>query len=244
MKVNDREIKSYKIIEDNDEILNKGKNKEKVLVVDFDDTLTLSAYKHYQMMLTHKNVELYKQYMDLRPMSARFFYSRNKYYTTKWLMKPEVDKLPEEIETEIKELFCDPNFYDDVKPTKFAISLKEYLKQDYCKKIYVVSHCLSEDSIKGKIKWLAEFYKDCNPEKIEFIPTQDTRKSIPIMEHGIKWDIFADDRLECIYDMVLYAQGFGNEILIPEAGYNKPDDRFSNLVDKFNLQTFYMNVLN
>jgi len=244
MIVNDREIKSYKIIEDKDDILKKAKDKDKIIVTDFDDTLALSAIKHYEMILAHKNVELYKQYMNLRPMSTRFFYSRNEYYTTKWITKPGVDKIPDFIQEEIKNLFCDPNFYDDVKPTKFAISLKEYLKQDYCKKIYVVSHCLSEDSIKGKIKWLAEFYKDCNPDKIEFIPTKDTRKSIPIMEKKIKWDIFVDDRLECIYDMVLYAQGFGNEILIPEAGYNKPDDRFSNLVEKFNLQTFYMNVLN
>jgi len=243
MIFNDREVKPYKITEDKDTLLNTNNTEKKILVTDFDDTLALTAIKHFHLVQNSKNVETYKKYMNINQTSQRFFYSRTEYYTSKWLKRPEVDEIPKEIANEITDLFNLPDFYDDVKPTKFAIALKEYLKQPYCEKIYVISHCLSDTAADAKIKWLVDFYKDCNPEKIEFIPTTDTRKSIPIMERGIKWDIFADDRLECIYDMVLYGQGFGNEILIPEFGYNKPTERFSNLVEKFNLQTFYMNVL-
>lgn len=242
MLIDGREVPSYKITQDFDEIRVKDKQK-KVLVADFDDTLALSAIKHYQLILDSKHIDKYKQYMDLQPMSNRFFYNRSNYYTIQWLKKPEVEKIPTEISEEIIDLFNLPNFYDDVKPTKFGMAVKEYLKEDFCEKVYVVSHCLSKTAINAKMAWLDRYYGSKAIDKIEFIATGSTEKSIPLIERGIKWDIFADDRLECCIDVVLYAEGFGNEILIPEFGYNKPTERFTNLVEKFNLQTFYINVL-
>jgi len=244
MQINGREIKPYKITRTAEEIANITGTEPKTVIVDFDDTLVLSTPRQIQLILESKNLPEYCKYLNLREMSDRFILDRNEYYTWKWLKRKDVDEVPQHIIEEVTNFFNVPNFYDGVKPTKYAQSLKHYINQKYCKKIYVVSHCLSDASIDAKVNWLADFFKDSpDADKIEFIPTKDTNKSVPIIDMGIEWDVFADDRLECIYDMVLYGQGFGNEILIPRCGYNKPDERFTNLVEKFNLQTFYMDVL-
>jgi len=244
MILNGRELKPYKITQTPEEVAGITGKEPKVLITDFDDTLALIVPKQLKMILESKNIEEYRKYMNIRPMSNRFLYDRTKYYTCDWLKRNDVDEVPKHIVEEVTDFFNHPDFYKDIPFTKFAYSLRQYVDQDYCEKIYIVSHCLTETSVNAKIDSAAEFFKDCaHPEKIEFIPTTDTRKSIPIMDMGIKWDIFADDRLECIYDMVLYGQGFGNEILIPSYGYNKPDERFTKLVDNYNLQTFYMDVI-
>jgi len=239
-----RELKPYKITQTPEEVAAINGNEPKVVITDFDDTLALIVPKQLKMMLESKNLEEYRKYMDIKPMSNRFLYDRTKYYTCDWLKRKDVEEVPKHIVEEVTNFFNHPDFYKDIQFTKFAYSLRQYLNQDYCKKVYIVSHCLSDTSIDTKLECIADFFKDsAHPEKIEFIPTTDTRKSIPIMDLGIEWDIFADDRLECIYDMVLYGQGFGNEILIPSYGYNKPDERFTNLVSSYNLQTFYIDVL-
>ena len=147
MIFNDREIKPYKIIETPQEVANRTGKEPKVLVTDFDDTLALSTSRQIRLILDSKNIETYSKYLDLRQFSDRFLLDRTEYYTCNWLKRKDVEKVPEEIIHEVTDFFNVPNFYDDVKPTKFATALKSYLMQDYCDKIYIVSHCLSETAI-------------------------------------------------------------------------------------------------
>jgi len=120
MKINGRELKPYNITQTAEELMGINGSEPKVLVTDFDDTLALSTPKQLELILKSDRLEEYKKYLNLRQYSNRFLYDRTNYYTCDWLKRKDIDEVPKSIIEEITDFFNHPNFYDDVKPSKFA----------------------------------------------------------------------------------------------------------------------------
>lgn len=232
-----QKIKLYNILEDE----NKWRNEEpKVIVTDMDETLCNIAPVCVNFM--YSNPGVFKPFFKLdEPYTEEEVCSRSEYYLEKWLKRDEIEEVPKEIVDLMLAIFSRPDFYDYCQPTNFAKALKRFASHKLCKEIIILTHIVSEDQIQPKVNWLRKFFGEEISNRIKFQAVPYTeKKSKFIMENHIEWDSFADDSLNNIYDMILYAEGFGKEILIPKMGYNKPTERLENMVDGFNLQLFYL----
>jgi hypothetical protein len=188
----------------------------------------------------YENRELFGKYFKLdKPYTRDEVLQREEYYLDKWLKRDDVESVPKDIFEIYMYIYSRQDFYEPIPPTKLAAGLRMFVaNKKVCKKLIICSSVLTDKQVDAKLRWLNNFFCQYSSQ-IEFLPVYpNQKKSKIIMDEGIKWDVFIDDSLDNIYDMVLYAQGLGNEIIVPKMGYNRPTARLMNMINKWNLQYY------
>lgn len=231
-------IKPYKIIETYEEALNKAEQ-PKVAVTDMDEVLVNISPKTFQLI--RKNENFFNKYLNLdRVYTTQEILLRDTFHMEKWLAREEYkDNIPKECSDKFYSLFDDDTFYDDLIQTRVCDNLNDFANSKTCEKLIIASHCVGENQTKSKIKFLKRVFGK-NP-KIQFMPIDiSVSKSKAIMDNNIKWNTFIDDNLDVIYDVIRNTESFGNEIIIPQLGYNLPTQRLYDLCKYFSLELYYI----
>jgi len=218
------------------EKLSNLKNKKKI-ATDMDEVLTLISPLWTYLLLENKTH--FSEYMDLDfDYSMMHVLNRDEYYLNNWLSNGK--ELPEEVFDLFLGLYKDNDkFYSNCRITNFGMTLKILLDRGEIEHIYIVTKVI-EGTEDYKKRWVAKYL---GTENITFISVDgDTKKSEAINELGIEYDLFIDDCLDNIYDVLKNTNSYNKSFFIPKYGYNKDEEmreKISSLATN-NLSTVYL----
>jgi len=236
----ENEFKKHTISNNVNEYYN-NLDKPKIMLCDFDNVITFSDLFVCNML--YKNKDKFGKYLKLdHPFTLSEIYNRDKYYLNDWLKRDDIDEIPKDIIHDLSSFYSHPDAYNEhiVKFTRFSLILsRKIVKSKKCKSIYILTKNVNSMQDKLKQELLVKFFDREDLHKIEYASVKGNKKSETVKDLGIEWDSFADDYLENIYDLIR-CNGFGKEYLIPEYGFNKPDEKASTIFYASNAQIYYM----
>jgi hypothetical protein len=213
------------------------------MLCDFDNVITFTDYVVCNILFENRDkFGRYLKFLD-RPYTLEEIYSREQYYLNDWLKRDDIDEVPKSIIDDISSIYCNPRVYNEneVKFTKFSLALaRRIVKSNKCSSIYILTKNIGPEQDRLKQSLIERFFDRSDLNKIEYASSINGKKSELVNNLNIKWDSFADDYLDNTYDLLRNANGFGNEILIPKYGFNKPDEKASAIFYAYNAQVFYM----
>ena len=200
-------------------------SKNKIVAVDVDDVLFNTAAVALRQM--DSNRSYLEDFFDLSNLPERpsdtFCYSRKDYYLTNiFPMRPDVD--PDAANrVYIDNTWKYPFLYYSVLPMRMTRILQFALDTlpDYISKIYVISECI-KGTINDKTNAVNRVFGDYK-NKVEFLYSiaGEYTKSDILNYYNIDFDIYIEDKISNIVDMIINHKGTANkEILIPAYGYN------------------------
>jgi len=204
--------------------------KDRVLVCDFDDVLVPFSEKMVHRMFNHKHEFKGEIEFNINNNTPEAINARDTYDVVEWLAKDKKNMAPD-LKKRVLALIDEPNFYDRLPPTKFALDLAYQSKNpNYHLILYIISNCL-DSHIEAKRKYIKELFKDTK-STIEFIPIPLMMKKSEIINNNkIDYNMFIDDKGENIIDVVTNTNSYGREFAMPVKGYNQTD-HFIKLYDK------------
>lgn len=220
------------------------KQKECIIVSDFDDVLTYIAPKWFKKIMENK--EYFKKFLNLpenfSPNQANNILYRNEFYLDRFLLKklPFDEKELEECFKKLNDIYIeDPNFYDDLLPSAIARSLSITLGQSMVKKLYIVTRSV-ESNFDSKQALIQRMFAS-NMNKVEVVFIDKNEKKSDFIKTLSRVDLLIDDELKNIYDILENCENVRNaDIYIPSMGYNKPTKKLRELVESTqNTLTYY-----
>ena len=114
--------------------------------------------------------------------------------------------------------FDNPHFYDDLFLTQFG---KELVQTTNSKSLIFVSHTKLDSEInQSKLNFIERNFPGCKVHLVEL----GQPKSAVIKERIGKFDIFIDDGLNNIKDVMRYTDCNGAAFFSPSLGYNRNED--------------------
>lgn len=218
-------------------------NAPKTIVTDMDEVLVNISHIWYNLLLGKKQV--FGSHFDFNKASnSNDIFNREEYYLNNWLLKDGMS-LPKEKLDEFLAVYDTPTFYQDYCTlTTFGKGLILMGMQKVVKKIYILSHCVSNQSVDSKYKFICSQYKDIS-SKIEFIPivgTMNKPEKYAFMQN-VDYDMYAEDRLDVMEDVIDNTDSSGREFIMPNLGYNKVTPEFvEKIADKEILYNRYDNI--
>ena len=200
---------------------------KKVIVTDMDEVLVNISHIWYNLLTSKRTFDTHFNYnKDWTPSDIL---NRDEYYLNKWLLKDGVGELPPDKLQEFLAVYDTPTFYQDhCSLTTFGNGIRLMGMQQVIGKIYVLSHCVSQQSADSKCKFLSKVYKDISG-KVEFIPIFNDNVDKPAKYEFLKnvdFDMYAEDRLDVVEDVIDNVDSAGKEFIMPNLGYNKVTPEF------------------
>jgi len=215
--------------------------KKRVIVADMDEVIVNIVPLWVYTAIVNK--PMLEEYFDLDiNYSPEMVLQRETYLIQEWLKRKDVGEVPKSIMAIFNSLYCkDKNFYAKCPPTPMAMGLRESLNHDVLEKLYIVTHCF-EGTEEWKRDWLINFFG--TDDRIVFVPVPlSEKKSDAFKELEIEYDVFIDDSLKNIKDVMENTNSFDKEFMIPKLGYNKRTEELTNLAkDYFAQVIYYSNV--
>lgn len=217
------------------------------IVMDFDDVLVDLSSEVYARI--RKNWRIFSRWLvDAGPLSPEELQSRRVFSLNEWLIKKEYSELDSkdyvalqlEIFNNMKKLLFTKDLYDELEPTELAkrtLMNPLYIDNSRIKKVYIISRNINKEQAGSKKRFIEKYFKH---PKIEYISVMSGSKQGILDKYSIKWDQLIDDELKNIYEMIIPFQDpdklefnmKGKEILIPEFGYNKVDQRIKIAIEE------------
>lgn len=214
-----------------------------IFVIDFDDVLVYLSKKMYSNI--RENWRLYKEYFwDPGELTNEEIQSRQFYYMNEWLIhKKYIDLEPGQYSTIclktwelfVKTFFCRNDIYDDLKPTEFArktLMNPLFIDSNIVSKVYILSRNITLSQSDSKKRFIEKYF---NHPKISYINvTTNESKADVLIKNNIDFDVFIDDELKNIRDVVEKFKGNikGKEFIIPHYGYNDDLKEIRNLIEE------------
>lgn len=219
------------------------------IIMDFDDVLVNFAPKAFGLIRSNWRI-FSRWFVDSGPLTEGEIYGRKAFSFVDFLLKKEFIQLSKKeytilllmINAEMSRHVFTDTFYDDLEPTRFAqktLMNDMYINNSTIRKVYILSRNMTPGQGKSKERFIKRYFSNEKIEYIEIGPNQN--KADAIKDRGIDWNLFVDDELKNIRNVV---EAEGNlerkEILIPEYGYNKMDISLKMLINgKGGIYTYY-----
>jgi hypothetical protein len=196
--------------------------KDEIIICDWDGVLQNTEFIWAKNMLERK--EIFEDVFNFSLFSENLFKAveeRNEYYLDKWLAEGR------SIPTYIYERFLncyleDEMMYEKCPLTNMAQQLYLLSKQKFCKKIIILSHCITNQPDLRKVYKMKDIFPDNNPKINLVCISSGVKKEEWIKENCPDFTCFIDDRLDIACNLIDIYEG-NNEptILIPKYGFNQ-----------------------
>lgn len=260
-------IKNIKDFEPSQDVIDSASvymsNPDKnVIITDMDEILVMIApYWTYQVW---DNRDYFDRYMHVSDTFGDEFGEealqkviyRPRYYIDGWLER-DVNELRanhvtkkeyDEYRKNYMNLYTNPDFYSDLKPTRIAEGFHQVLKSGQLSKLYIVTRLAGDYLSDSKIDFIKNTFHDCMGS-VEIWTTDDGETKSDTI-NGIegldmsKVAAYYDDRNEEIVDVIQNTKGLGSiEIYQPDFNYNIPSEKTLKIIsDKGDLYTKYAYV--
>lgn len=200
-----------------------------IVATDMDEVLTDICPTWVEFMIS--NQKAFSKHFDLERFEGKskeeireMVMNREVPYIDKWLKTST--EVPKVIEDLFYAMYTRNDFYSYCKPTKFAFYLKDMLNRGLIKELYVISHTM-EGNKASKDKWLNDFFGSKNVKFIcvPFGPgVPYISKADVINQEKIEYDVFIDDGVKNIIDVMKNTFSVGKEFLMPKLNYNNFTD--------------------
>jgi hypothetical protein len=198
----------------------------RTLATDVDDVLVNISVPWVERAMLHPLLEgaLSKAGLPKGELLTETVIGRPMYYLQTWLK--EVYGLPDGYMCILDEIYRqDGSFYDDLPPTTFCQGIITALENTRAlREVHVITHVYAEDdpTTESKLRWLNRWLKpDQYPVKVHVV-VGSAKKSAVLKQHCPKPDVFADDAMKNVIDILLEDAVQPGEILIPRMGHNSP----------------------
>ena len=195
-----------------------------IIISDMDEVLTMISPLWTYLIKTNEHI--FGEYFDLDfDYSIETVLNRDTYYLNQWLLKNNVE-LPNDVYNEFLSLYTDtPDFYPKCRLTNMGQTLKVLLDRGEIERIYVITKVI-KGTEEYKQEWVAKHLGITN---VTFISVYGGNKSEVINEMNIDYDIFIDDHLDNIEDVLENTDSFDKSFFIPNYGYNRDKERIEKL---------------
>jgi hypothetical protein len=132
---------------------------------------------------------------------------------------PELSKLMHDT------YFCDPKFYDELKPAAYYHLLRQMLDHEVLNSVTIVTACVDVKYpvTASKIRMLERLFEPFKAAgvKVRYILTEaGTSKSEAIKKHEVVYTSFADDAVYNILDVIQNTDSHGKEFFLPRLRHN------------------------
>lgn len=226
-------------------------NKESVIIVDCDDVLFNISIKWFEKILEQR--DFFSKYFYLPKVydperDYNNIMLRDNFYIDQFLLKKDVyNSISDEEKNLLKqkffEIYLQPDFYDDLEPTKFAKGLAFTATQRTVKEIVVVSRTYDENK-KSKEKAVTSLFSNVLNKVSLYFLKSDEKKSDYINSLNCNVDVIIDDELSNIEDIIVNCKRLDKiDIIIPHYGHNNPTEDLELLVKDKNINILYAQVL-
>lgn len=147
--------------------------------------------------------------------------NRDKESLEDWLLKEELDEIPDEIDNLFHSCYEVEDFYEDLPITKMARAISSLASQDSIKRVYVITKVRDNNvNMKSKLPFIKSLFP-MNKLEIRVVPL-DGKKSDYVKDIDITAGFIFEDSLGNVKDYL--KSGISNcNIYIPTLGYNVPD---------------------
>ena len=213
--------------------------RDEVIITDWDGVL---QYIDLEWCTPFKELydEVYHEFFDythLEKMNIEYLNSRDEYFFSKWLAKPDHYPLSEE-EYELFEYpyIHDPLFYCKCPMLNMFDALCMLSKQKFCSKIIILTQ--TQFGYEGDPRKQMIFDTFIKPisEKFELIQIPlDKPKWEYIKENDIYFTIFIDDRGDIIKDVAEKVSMRHKQFMLPKLGYNYKTRTDMNFIAKLEM---------
>lgn len=188
-----------------------------IIVCDVDEVIFNIAPKWVKKMI--HNEKLFTRIRNLKPIIEynnseerliKCVNERDEYNLLEWLQLPKISHgLAMSLYRD------DPNFYKDLEITKFGLNLKA---NPTSRRIVFVSHVLGGLADDSKREMLDYYFNGCN---YSYYPVyRGFNKSDKIMEVCPDFDVFVDDNVGNMLDVMQKCGKPGMKFIYPALGYN------------------------
>lgn len=199
---------------------------EKYLITDLDEVIVNISYRWYKKI--RENWFIFEPYFkDLGDLTEIEVLHRTTYNLVDWLLKPEYDKLPDDIFNFFMSLYNTNNFYDEdlVEEgdlfTPFGKSIPLLAKKNIYEKIIIITRT-TDETLKYKIAMFDKYFKRDDDKIIMYCVRGNTKKSDVIKAKKLKYTTFIDDNPNEVIDIIENTNSSFKEFILPELGYNNP----------------------
>lgn len=207
-----------------------NRNGNRVIATDVDDVLVQCTIPWVGVALDHPVVGPRLRSLDPRfagepAQLVALILERPVYYIQTWLA--EVGLTPEEVEIVANLYRHDHAFYDDLPMTKVFHALIDMLQSHPGDSCHIITHCFAQDegATHSKVRWLKRNLDAHMPgwaSQVTIHAINDTvRKSDVLVEHAPSVDVFVDDSLRHVIDVLSNGRCFAGQIAIPAMGHNR-----------------------
>lgn len=140
--------------------------------------------------------------------------------------------------------FQDPNFYDDLQPSKYYFHLKAMLDYGVLNSVTVVTSCveLAFPVTASKMRFMNRIFDSFRAQgvQVRFILTEKKeKKSEAMVANNVVYDSYADDAIFNIVDVIENTQSHGKEFFIPRYRHNLIVPDQAKLVAKSGARIFW-----
>lgn len=196
----------------------KSSNSSKLVAVDVDDVLVHISLPWVERS---RSLRAVAPYVPSAADLAERLLARRQPHIQQWLVGEH--GMPEELIGELDLLYrADPTFYDDLQPTTFCRALMGAMELPRrVSHVHVITHNYSnsDPAAESKERWIRRYLGDKDRVTIHHVEA-GTKKSDIMRDHCSEPDVFADDSLKNVVDILLEDRVRPNEILIPRMGHN------------------------
>lgn len=207
------------------------------LVVDCDEILYNISPKWCKKMYEMKDI--FEPYMRMDILQRAIeegedfenaILSRDKFYLNQWLKKEDVE-IPDDINQKFMDIYNQPDFYDDLKPTAMAIGIS---RLSYCpnvKKVYIITRHGHNGSKDSKLRAVKGLFPS-NKLEIRFVGTGE-KKSDAIKDIDLTNGFIFEDEMSNVKDYLVNGKNVTHcNICVPILGYNMPDEQIIKLFEE------------
>lgn len=201
------------------------------IVVDMDDVLVDSSFVALYLLMESK---IYPEILDALPSKEvlcmndfidilHIANDRDAYYFTNSYSSSKGNiEIPEHIMDDICSVFSNEALYKFGRTTLLTKTLMNMLDNNpsSINSLSIVSRCLSDENITHKKIWLAERFGK-HTDKVTFYGvSKHDKKSEVIKAEVPHYNIFIDDEVKNIEDVILNVPGVRKTFMLPSKKYN------------------------
>ena len=201
------------------------------IVVDMDDVLVDSSFVALYLLMESK---VYPEILDALPSKEilcmddfidilHIANDRDDYYFTDSYstLKGKIE-ISKDVMNDICSVFSNEALYKFGRTTLLTKTLMNMLDNNpsSINSLSIVSRCLSPENIDHKVIWISERF-GAHTDKVSFYAVEgDAKKSDTIKENIPHYNIFIDDEVKNIQDVILNVPGIRKTFMLPSKKYN------------------------
>lgn len=200
------------------------------MVIDCDEVLVRISPKWVYKMHLPENYPIFEEHLHVsKKFDLEKHYEtvmrRDKFQLYDWMKREFIEgEFAQSEILDVKEkcmqLYNDPHFYDDLKPTEMAKSISMLARNNNIKKISIVTRNLFDSSAESKRRFINKLFASCIDKVTIYELEKDEKKSDVIKEFDDVSHIF-EDEISNVIDIIENCPNLENVIIsVPKYGYN------------------------